>query len=177
MRQAIRITALAVTAVAFSGEVRSEERPGGQAAPDRPAWGIAVKSEIMTRSHELAWKNGPAALPAGARVAVLEGDPKTPNALFTIRLELPAGYLIPAHFHGADEHITVISGQFDMGVGDRLDFGKLEPCPAGSFMVMPAGTRHFALSREQTVIQVHAVGPWVLTYVNPTDDPRLQARK
>jgi quercetin dioxygenase-like cupin family protein len=171
MKQAMRITAVAVAAFAFSGETRGEERPGG------PAWGVSVKSEIMARPQELAWKSGPPALPAGARVAVLEGDPKTPNALFTIRLEFPAGYAIPAHFHAADEHVTVVSGRFDMGMGDRFDLAKLEPCPAGSFMVMPAGTRHFAMSREQTVIQVHAVGPWVLTYVNPADDPRLQAGK
>jgi quercetin dioxygenase-like cupin family protein len=177
MRQAIRISAVAVAAIAFSGDVRGEETLGGQAAPERPAWGISVKSEIMARPSELTWKSGPPALPSGARVAVLEGDPKAPNALFTIRIEFPAGYMIPAHFHAADEHVTVVSGRFDMGVGDRFDLARLEPCPAGSFMVMPAGRRHFALTREPTVIQVHAVGPWVLTYVNPADDPRLRTPK
>ncbi|MFL5576191.1 MAG: hypothetical protein ACJ79S_09530 [Gemmatimonadaceae bacterium] len=37
---------------------------------------------------------------------------------------------------------------------------------------MPAGTHHIARARGVTTIQVHAMAPWKLTYVNPADDPR-----
>jgi hypothetical protein len=42
---------------------------------------------------------------------------------------------------------------------------------AGSFIVMPVGTTHFVETKEETVIQVHGVGPWGVKYVNPEDDP------
>jgi hypothetical protein len=30
----------------------------------------------------------------------------------------------------------------------------------------------FGYTKEETVIQLHGVGPWGLTYLNPADDPR-----
>jgi hypothetical protein len=42
----------------------------------------------------------------------------------------------------------------------------------GSFAVMPAGVRHFASMKGETILQLHGVGPWGITYVNPADDPR-----
>ena len=39
-------------------------------------------------------------------------------------------------------------------------------------MLMKAGTRHFAWSKSGAVIQVHGMGPFAITYVNPADDPR-----
>src|SRR6266516_2325396 len=33
-------------------------------------------------------------------------------------------------------------------------------------------TTHFVVFNEETVIQVHGVGPWAINYVNPADDPR-----
>ncbi len=46
--------------------------------------------------------------------------------------------------------------------------------PAGSFVVMPKGTHHFAWTKGETVLHVYAFGPWGLTYVNPGDDPRTK---
>jgi hypothetical protein len=56
-------------------------------------------------------------------------------------------------------------------MGDKHDAGKLMPMRAGSFIVMPVGTNHFVETREETVVQVHGVGPWGVKYVNPEDDP------
>ena len=58
-----------------------------------------------------------------------------------------------------------------MGLGETFGENSMTPMAAGSFMVMPKGTRHFAMSEGETVVQVHAIGPWDLTYVNPKDDP------
>jgi hypothetical protein len=59
-----------------------------------------------------------------------------------------------------------------MGLGETFDPGALRPLGAGSFMVMPKGKAHYAMTSGETVVQVHAIGPWGITYVNPADDPR-----
>jgi quercetin dioxygenase-like cupin family protein len=127
------------------------------------------QAHATTPAH-LNWGPAPAILPAGARLAVLEGDPSKAGP-FTMRLEMPAGYRIPPHFHQVDEHVTVISGAFQVGMGDRFDEGKLSTLPPGTFGVIPPGMRHFARADKATVIQLHGVGPWGLTYVNPADQP------
>ena len=128
-------------------------------------------SHVMVTPMDLQWTDGPGSLPAGAKVAVIEGDPKVAG-LFTMRLKLPSDYKIPAHWHPADEHVTVISGTFNMGMGDKLDVAKGMAMPVGSFAVMPAKSNHFAWAKEEAVIQLHGMGPWGITYVNAADDPR-----
>lgn len=118
------------------------------------------------------WKDGPPSLPAGAKFALLEGDPSK-EGLFTMRLALPDGFKIPPHWHPAVEHVTVISGEFHLGMGEKFDTsGGGHRLPAGAFAFMPPGMRHFAWTKGDTVLQVHGVGPWQVNYVNPADDPR-----
>ena len=91
---------------------------------------------------------------------------------FTVRIKLPAGYKIPAHWHPAIEHVTVISGALNMGTGDMLDPAKTMPLSMGSVAIMQPKTNHFVWVKEETIVQIHGVGPWGITYVNPADDPR-----
>ncbi|HXG63649.1 MAG TPA: cupin domain-containing protein [Blastocatellia bacterium] len=139
--------------------------------PTNPAAAV-LKSPVMLTPEEIKWGECPPALPPGAQCAVIEGDMKAANALFAFRVRMPDNYRIAPHFHPADEHVVVISGVFNMGLGDKLDTSASHPMTAGSFMVMPKGTRHFAWTKGETIIQVYAIGPWGLTYVNPKDDPR-----
>ena len=90
----------------------------------------------------------------------------------TFRLKFPAGYKVPAHWHPAVEHVTVMSGTLNMGTGDKLDESKTMALPVGSVAIMQPKTPHFAWTKEETVVQVHGLGPWGVTYVNPADDPR-----
>ncbi|MFL5620746.1 MAG: cupin domain-containing protein [Gemmatimonadaceae bacterium] len=122
-------------------------------------------------------KFGPAPdiLPSGAKLAVLEGDP-TKEGSYTMRLWMPNGYTIPPHFHLADEHVTVVEGTFLVGMGSTLDASKFAALPAGSFGMLPPHMQHYARARGVTVIQLHGMGPWGLTYVHPSDDPRKHAR-
>jgi hypothetical protein len=39
-------------------------------------------------------------------------------------------------------------------------------------MVMPAGMKHYAWTSAEAIIQVRGMGPFVIKYVNPADDPR-----
>jgi hypothetical protein len=117
------------------------------------------------------WQSGPPSLPAGAKFAILEGDP-TKEGLFTMRLSVPDGYKIPPHSHPAVEHVTTISGTFQIGMGDKFDESKLNSMPASTFGFLAPKMNHFAMAKGDTVIQLHGVGPWQINYVNPADDPR-----
>ncbi|MCI0604018.1 cupin domain-containing protein [bacterium] len=119
----------------------------------------------------IQWQNGPGSLSQGAKFAVMEGDP-TKEGLFTMRLSIPDGYKIPPHSHPAVEHVTVISGTFHIGMGDKFDESKLNPMTAGTFGFLAPKMNHFAMAKGDTVIQLHGVGPWQINYVNPADDPR-----
>jgi quercetin dioxygenase-like cupin family protein len=129
---------------------------------------------IVVHAESIEWGPGPEVLPAGARAAVIEGDPATPG-LFTMRLSLPSGYRIPPHYHPVWEHVTVLEGSFSVGMGEKFDTAaESVTLTAGGFGALPPETRHFAWTTEPTVLQIHAEGPWRLEYVNPADDPRAK---
>jgi len=107
----------------------------------------------------------------GFQFGVLEGDP-TKAVPFTFRVKFPPNFQEPPHYHSYTQHVTVISGTYYSGRGDKFDREKMDALPAGSFMVIPANTPHYAWTTEETVTQVHGVGPAGTTYVNPADDPR-----
>ncbi len=114
----------------------------------------------------------PAFIPAGAQVAVLEGDPTASTGDFTIRIKMPAGYKIPAHWHPTRENVTVISGSFKVGMGDSFDESKMHTFPAGSFAYLDPDMHHYAMAvGGETVVQVHGMSPVQFNYVNPKDDP------
>lgn len=131
----------------------------------------ATSEAKMVDPANVQWGEVPPGLPPGAQGAVLSGDPSK-KGMYTVRMRSPAGYKIMPHTHPTAEHITVISGTFYMGTGEKFDESAGHAMGPGSFMTMPAGTKHFAWSNEECVIQVHAEGPFVINYVNPADDPR-----
>ena len=119
----------------------------------------------------MEWKAGPAAIPPGAKMVVLEGDP-TKEGPFVVRFLFPAGYHVPPHTHPKTERVTVISGTLYLATGEALDRNSAKELPTGSFGYWPAGMKHTAWSDGETVIQLHGIGPWQINYVNPADDPR-----
>ena len=120
--------------------------------------------------EEIKWGPAPPVLAPGAEIAVLAGDPAG-SGLVTLRLKVPAGYKIAPHFHPTDEHVTVISGTFALGMGDVLDEKKSKTLKAGGYGVAQANMHHFAWTKTGAVVQVNMMGPFVITYVNPADDP------
>jgi quercetin dioxygenase-like cupin family protein len=120
---------------------------------------------------DLTWVDAPPGLPPGAKMAVLDGDP-TKKGSFTVRFQAPADYKIPPHTHSTAERITVISGTFHLGMGDKFDEAAGREMVAGSFAVMPTGMKHFAWNTGESVVQIHSEGPFEIKYVNPADDPR-----
>jgi hypothetical protein len=141
-----------------------------------PATGKAMEGPgLLTLPADIKWGPAPPLLPAGAQAAVLEGNPMTKGE-YTLRLKMPDGYRVPAHWHSKTEHVTVISGTFHLGMGDTLDTTKGMTMPAGAFGYMPPKMRHYAWAEGETVVQVHGSGPFDITYVNPADDPRNDAK-
>ena len=137
-----------------------------------PAGWAQHSAHVMITPSELKWSDVPS-LPPGAKIAVIEG-PMNEAVPFTVRLRFPANYKIPAHWHPAVERVTVLSGTFHMGVGDKLDPQNATPLIPGSIAIMQPKKNHFAWTKEETVVQLNGVGPWGITYVNPKDDPRTK---
>jgi quercetin dioxygenase-like cupin family protein len=131
---------------------------------------LSSQAAAQMNSSDLKWGAAPAVFPAGAQMAVLSGDP-TKAGVFVVRLKTPAGYKIPAHHHPTDEYVTVISGDFSLGMGDKLDPAKSAKLSPGGFAVAPANMNHYAFTNGGAVVQVSADGPFAMTYVNPADDP------
>jgi quercetin dioxygenase-like cupin family protein len=90
---------------------------------------------------------------------------------------MPAGYRIPPHWHPVAEHLTIISGRIAFGMGDKFDAAAMKTLPAGGYAVMPPEMRHYLEAKTEAVLEVHGVGPFVITYVNAADDPRTPPTK
>lgn len=149
--------------VSFSALMLLSSAPGVSAQP-------AHDHHTTVRSDALKW-SAPAAYAKGAQLAVVRGDP-TKDGMYIVRLKVPAGYRIAAHTHPNDENVTVLSGSFNIGTGDKLDTEKGTSIPAGGYSYVAKGMTHFAWFTEETELQLHGVGPQGIVYVNAADDPR-----
>lgn len=147
-------------------------RPGAPVSSTRPADGQPRGPVQVARGTEV-WTEAPPSVPPGAKMAVLEGNPRAPG-IFTIRMKVPAGYRLPVHTHPADERVTVISGSVHVGFGDAFDPASptVRTFPAGSFYVNPPAVRHYLWFDEQAVLQITGFGPWEVVYADPASDPR-----
>lgn len=116
------------------------------------------------------WGPAPPALPKGAMMAVLSGDP-TKSGPFVARLKFPANYSVPAHHHPTAEGLTILSGSFHAGMGDKLDTKTGQAIAPGGFALLPAGMNHYGWTTAETVLQVNSDGPFAIQYVDPNDDP------
>jgi mannose-6-phosphate isomerase-like protein (cupin superfamily) len=131
----------------------------------------AAPHVMVAVPDSIRWGDAPPVLPAGAKAAILEGNPLKPGP-FTLRLSFPDGYTIAPHYHPSPEHVTVLKGTLLVGMGTQLDPTKFNELPTGTFGVIPPRMRHFARAKGDVIIQLHGTGPWRLIYVNPADDPR-----
>ena len=147
--------------------------------------GILAASSAVADEHDegitlnypdtLEWNDGPPSLPKGARIAILEGDPSKEGP-FVSRVKAPDGYLIPPHTHPKMERVTVISGTFNIGMGKKFDEKVTKAMTAGTYGYWEPDMEHFVWIKGETVAQFHGIGPWVIKYVDPNDDPRNQSK-
>lgn len=151
--------ALAATLIvaAQAGTGQSTASPHAMFTPDTVKWGAA-----------------PPSLPPGAQASVLSGDPSKAG-LFVIRLKFPDGYSVPPHSHPTDEHVLVVAGTLMAGMGDKRVESSMHALPAGGYVNMTKGTNHYVRAKGETIVHVTAMGPFEITYANPSDDPRKKS--
>lgn len=130
---------------------------------------------VMTEASTLKWGAAPPSLPAGARMAVVSGDPSQ-AVPFVIRAQMPAGYRVAPHWHPTDEHVTVLSGTVALGMGEKFDEAAMKDVSTGGYFVAPLEMRHFFMTKTAATIQVHGIGPFAVNYVNAADDPSRQKK-
>ncbi len=135
---------------------------------------VAAYAQATANSAGLTWAPAPAVFPAGAKMAVVSGDPGK-SGPFTIQLSMPDGYKIKRHTHPTDEHATIVAGTFLVGMGDTWTATQLKPMTTGATGSIPANMAHFAAAKGKTVVQIESTGPLAMTYVNPADDPRTSS--
>lgn len=136
----------------------------GAAQQAHPAHTIVTPAQVV-------WTGGPPSLEPGAQASVLYGDPSK-DGVFVMRLKLPPGFKIAPHTHSRPEILTVISGEFHIGMGTSADEAMSQRLEPGSFFAFDPGLAHYAHVEEETVVQLSSTGPWTITYVNASDDPR-----
>jgi quercetin dioxygenase-like cupin family protein len=133
----------------------------------------AQDGHVLVPAEQVKWGPAPPALPAGAEISVLEGNPAERGSI-TLRLRFPANYAIPAHWHSMPERVTVLSGTLQVGMGRTLDRAKSQPLHPGGFVSLPAKSPHFVWTTTPTVVQVSLEGPFDIFYVNRADDPQAK---
>lgn len=138
------------------------------AAPAAPATG---STHVALQSADIKWGEAPPAFERGAQFAVLSGDPGKPGP-FVIRLKAPAGYKVANHWHPTDEQVTLLDGDATLQMNDGA---QKKTFSRGAFVLLPAQMHHAVATKGGMTVQVSAMGPFELTYVDPKDDPRKRA--
>jgi quercetin dioxygenase-like cupin family protein len=143
--------------------------PGGGAAQTAGM----TSNHIVIAADGIQWKP----LRPGAEIAVVSGDPDKEGAPFVLRFRYRGKSRIPPHWHPVDEHLTVLSGTFRLGMGEHGDESATTALAAGAYAFVAAKMAHYAWTDGDTTIQAHGIGPFVINYVNPADDPRTTTKK
>lgn len=131
----------------------------------QPSKSASTKNAMQVCETNLTWSDTKPPMLPGAKIAIVEGNPKT-EGHFTIRVKFPPYYKIPPHIHPVDERTTVLKGTISIGFGDVLDTLNAKKVTEGCFYLNPAGVHHYAFtSGEETEIQISTNGPWGLELI------------
>jgi mannose-6-phosphate isomerase-like protein (cupin superfamily) len=119
-----------------------------------------MEALTLLTSDKMEWLDFPGH--AGVQFTLIEGDMKTAGP-YIARFKFPANCKMVPHFHPDPvvERETIISGALYLGFGDDFDDTKGVALTAGAVAVIPPETHHYAWTKEETVIQVHGIGPWI----------------
>ena|SRR5271165_3325163 len=119
------------------------------------AW--SADTPVIVQPDNVKWE--PVKGMTGLESATLWGDPDKAGGQYAIRYKLPDGFKFPPHTHPQSEQVTVLSGTFMVGVGDKVDAAKMLTLPAGSYVEVPANLPHYAQAKGETILEVHGIGP------------------
>jgi len=123
---------------------------------------------VVITPAEIKWSAQGTYAQRGMEQLNLIGDPAKPGP-YTLRLKFPKGYKIAPHTHPDAREVTILSGTFATGYGDKFDEAKLKVLPAGSFYTEPANVPHYIEIKEDVVLQVSGTGPSSRRFVDAAD--------
>ena len=147
-----------VVLASLAGGLRAQPRHSSNTVHATPS---PIQPPLSAMPPEaIQWK----AAGDGTEFAVLSGSPDLEGV---IRLRMADQVHIPPHWHPVDEHITVVTGTFYIGMGEKFEESRAKAMPAGSYEFMPKDMRHFGWAKGTTIIQIHGVGPFKTNWVDP----------
>ena len=130
----------------------------------------ADRGVLALTPAEMKWtQQGGLAAPGMAQLNLV-GDPAMPGP-YTVRLKFPKGFKIAPHTHPNSREITILSGTFATGYGEKFDAARLKILPAGNFYTEPANVPHYIEIEEEVVLQVSGMGPSGRKFVDPSEGP------
>ena len=160
-RLALALCCLELSAIAHG--LHAQEKPN-EKPNEKP-------SAVAVTPPEMHWGAQGGLAMAGMEQVNLVGDPSKPGP-YTLRLKFPAGYRLAPHAHPDYREVTILSGTWYTGYGEKFDAAALKPLPAGSFYTEPASLPHFVEVREPVLIQVSGTGPSGRVFVKPVDSAK-----
>lgn len=127
---------------------------------------LAVAAITVTGCAQLPahdhWIDGITYAPVGNATnmgaAFIIGSPAQPG-LYTIRVHLKDGGLMPPHSHPDDRMITVLSGTLHYGFGDKADPSATMAYPTGSYFLAKANEPHYAIGKGDVIYQESGMAP------------------
>jgi quercetin dioxygenase-like cupin family protein len=122
----------------------------------------------IVKASEIKWVDAKGH-PKGVKSCLLHGDPA--KGAFVLQLKIPSGTVYPPHRHSADEVVSVISGSFMVGSGEKFLEAKGTTVDAGGYFSFKAQSPHWAAAKTDTVLLRYGNGPADIKFVNPADDP------
>jgi quercetin dioxygenase-like cupin family protein len=161
MKTRLAICGVALSFVLSSAAVARME--SGQAPQDSMQHAVVTPDKVAFQPIEVP------GFKSGMKIAAIHGDPNAESGDYVLRLQFPAGYTFPAHWHPNTENVTVLSGELQLGMGDKEDASKLMSYKAGSFLYIPPKNPHFGGAKVMTVIQLHGQAPFKIELANTTD--------
>jgi quercetin dioxygenase-like cupin family protein len=126
------------------------------------------------------WIDPPAAAMIGApsveiggtlKLAILQGDPMTPGRSYVVRLSCTDGSKIAPHYHPVTENVTVIKGEFRLGMGSKWDDASMIGFPPGGFVTAPPKMNHYMGCKGDSIIQINGIAPLAVYFVGPDGKP------
>jgi len=159
------VVCAALSFAALAEEAAPAAKPATEAAAKKPV----AKQAVFINAADVKWGEAPPSVPKGGQLAVMHGDPSK-KVHFTIRLKMPDGYKVPPHWHTSDENLTILSGNLILHMGDTMD-APAHSLEAGAYHFLPGKMHHAAESKGETVLELSAMGPFDIHYLNPADDP------
>lgn len=125
--------------------------PGKSAEPDPKAVTYTLPDKIQWRTSEASDN------------ATLLGDPSKPGVYIQLTKWHP-GHMSRPHFHSTDRYITVLSGTWWIGTGNKYDPASTYPVPAGTYVVDKAGGVHYDGAKDtECVLEIVGTGPMTTT--------------